>query len=94
MKKSNFYSNLKSQEKLDAILNILKTLSDKIDKKYKAQWRKDKEIRRIQEIQEEKLDEIILSIQTLNVSKGGKFDNPLIKSIEEISLNIILQTKV
>ena len=94
MKKSNFYSNLKSQEKLDAILNILKTLSDKIDKKYKAQWRKDKEIRRIQEIQEEKLDEIILSIQTLNVSKDGKFDNPLIKPIEEISLNIILQTKV
>ena len=94
MKKSNSYSNLKSQEKFDAILNVLKTLFDKIDKYINLNVERIKKFEVYKKIQEEKLNEIILSIKMLNISNGGNFDNPLIKPIKQISKYYITNKSV
>ena len=89
IKKSNSYSNLNSQEKFDTILNVLKTLSYKIDHYINLNEERIKKFEVYKKIQEEKLNEIILFIKMLNVSNGGYFDNPLIKPIKQIFPNII-----
>ncbi len=94
MKKSNSYSKLNTQEQFNAILNVVKTLSDKIEHYININEERIKKLEEYQKIQEGKLDEIISSINILNASNGGKFDNPLLKPIEEISPNIILNKSI
>ena len=89
MKKSNSYSKLNTQEQFNAILNVLKTLSYKIDHYINLNEERIKKFEEYQKIQEEKSNEIILFIKMINVSNGGYFDNPLIKPIKQIFPNII-----
>jgi len=87
MRKSNSNTNLNPQGQFKAILNILKSLSEKVDYNTRVNEERIKKFEEFKKSQEEKLDVIISSIQTLNVSNGGKFDNPLLKPLVEISPN-------
>ena len=57
---------------------MIQELSPKIDQNFSL----------IMKIHNEKFNDIIQSINQLNVSNGGKIENPLIKSIEELSANV------
>lgn len=104
-KRSNSHSqsNIKSQEQLINIVNLLrennnalKALSEKIDENIRQNKEAIEKFKSLEANQDKKFNEIIQYFEQMNVSNGGKIENPLLNPIENIpniqtnvSLNIM-----
>lgn len=105
-KRSNSHSqsNIKSQEQqLINIVNLLrennnalKALSEKIDENIRQNKEAIERFKSLEANQDKKFNEIIQYFEQMNVSNGGRIENPLLNPIENIpniqtnvSLNIM-----
>ena len=105
-KRSNSHSqsNIKSQEPqlinivnlLTENTNILKALYGKIDENIRQNKEAIERFKLFEEFQEKKFNEIIQYFEQMNVSNGGRIENPLLKPIENapniqtnVSVNIM-----